>query len=192
MLRWKFIQFTGSVMSVIFITSLISGQEKYSIEEAFKVLSFIDKVQAAQMEKGRTGLRNVTVTEKELNSYIAFRIEHENGGIMKDLRLKLFDENKVEGKVSIDLRGQNLPSLLKPEMNIFFSGRIEVKEYKVRLDLKDLFLENKRILPMVLDLIITIGSKIQGEELTSLDDWYELPYGIKDIKVKTGEAVFYY
>jgi hypothetical protein len=171
------------------------GEGKYSVEEAFKVLGLIEKIEAAQMETMQPGpdsVRKVEVTESEFNSYIAYRIDVEKEEIMRALQLKFFDENKVEGRIFIDLKGQNLPAMLKPEMNVFFTANIETDQGAVRLNLKDLFLENRRVMPAVLDLIIAISAKLSGEEATSISDWYELPYGIKEIVIRTGKAEFYY
>jgi len=43
---------------------------------------------------------------------------------------------------------------------------------------------------LLLDTVIYLASKFKGTENTSLNDWYELPYGIKDVKIKQGEAIF--
>jgi len=45
---------------------------------------------------------------------------------------------------------------------------------------------------MVLDLIILIASRIDKIEASSINDWYALPYGIKDVKTYRGKAAFYY
>ena len=92
----------------------------------------------------------------------------------------------------VDLRGQKLPQLLRPEMTFFMGGTLEVNEGKARLDLKDLFLENQRIQPMVLDLVIYIGSKVQKTEPWSIKDWFDLPFGIKNIETKRGRIIFAY
>ena len=157
------------------------------------MLRLIEKIEAAQMmERSRSPQRKVEVTESEFNSYIAYRIDVEQEEIMKSLQFKFFDNNKVEGRIFIDLRGQNLPSILKPEMNVFFSATIETDQGAVRMNVKDLFLENRRVMPAVLDLIIAISSKLTGEEVTGINDWYALPYGIRDIVIEPGKAVFYY
>jgi hypothetical protein len=183
------------LLIVVFVCISIPSlaQENYSREEALKVFGLIEQILFEQKRSPSTGnLKNVSVTESELNSYIAYRIEVEHSDIMKELRLKLFDKNKVEGKIFIDLRGQDLPGFLRPEMNLYFNGILEIEESKVRLVLKDLFLEDQRIQPSVLDMIIYIGSKIQGEEPFSMSEWWELPYGIKDLKTEKGKAIFYY
>ena len=177
--------------SFMSISSL--SQDNYSREEALKVIGLIEQLQVVELQSSGSGnLKDVSVTESELNSYIAYRIDVEHSDIMKELRLKLFDKNRVEGKIFIDLRGQDLPKVLRPEMNLYFDGTLEIEEGKVRLVLKELFLEDQRIQPSVLDMIIYIGSKIQGEEPFSIGDWWELPYGIKDVKMEKGRAIFYY
>lgn len=169
-----------------------SLDKSYSLKEVEKVLELIVQIQQEQWKPHQDKLREVAVTESELNSYIAYRIEVERSDIMKELRLKLFDKNRVEGKIFIDLRGQDLPKVLRPEMNLYFDGTLEIEEGKVRLALKELFLEEQSIQPSVFDIIIYIGSKIEGEEPFSIGDWWELPYGIKNVKTENGKAIFYY
>jgi len=172
--------------------SLLQGQSNYSLKEAKKVLRAIEKIQVEQLEKGKDELRKIVVTESELNSYIAHRIEIEKEEVMKELRLKLFDGNKIEGKILIDLRGQKLPKLLRPQMNLYFGAKVEVKDVYVRIAIKELFLEDQAIQPMILDLIIFISAKLDGVKSSSINDWYELPYGIKNIETHRGKATFYY
>ena len=169
-----------------------STEDNYSLKEVEKVLRLISQIQQEQMEPHQAKLRDVAVTENELNSYIAYRIEVEKSDIMKELRLKLFSKNKIEGKIFIDLRGQELSGLLKPEMNLYFSGILEAENSRVRLDLKSLYLEDQSIQPKILDAVIFFSSKIQGTEPFSMNDWFDLPYGIKDVKTEKGRAVFYY
>jgi len=183
---------TAFVFLLLSFSTLSSGLQDYSLPEALKVLKAIDKMESEQSRGGKDSLRQIVITEKELNSYIAYRIETEKEEIMKELRLKLFKRNKIEGKVLIDLRGQNIPDFIRPQMTLFFGGKLEVNEGKARLNIKDLFLEDQRVKPTILDLILNIASKIQNTEVSSMNDWYELPYGIKDIKTRRHKATFYY
>lgn len=193
-------QFPRLILFLVPAVVIVSGSTQnlpdkpagYSVQKALKVIKLIDRIQLEQLEKGSDDTRKVEVTESELNSYIAYRIEVEKEDIMRELELKLFDDNKIEGKIFIDLEGQNLPKILRPQMTFYMGGRLEVEKGKVRLDLEDLFLENQRIQPAVLDLVIFIGSKIQGTESFGMSDWWELPYGIKNIKTEKGRAFFYY
>ena len=182
-----------SVILLLFLFFIyVYGNPDYSLEEVQKVLRLIEKVQKEQLKPNVRKLRKIVVTESELNSYIAFRIETEKEEVMKELHLKLFKYNSIEGKIFVDLRGQKLTKFLRPEMNLYFRGRIEVKDSRVRLAIKDLFLEDQPVQPMVLDLIILIASRIDKTEASSINDWYDLPYGIKDVKTDRGEAAFYY
>ena len=171
---------------------LSSGLQDYSLPEARKVLKAIDKMEREQSRGEKGSLKKIVITEKELNSYIAYRIETEKEEIMKELRLKLFKRNKIEGKVLIDLRGQKIPEFIRPQMTLFFGGKLEVKKGKARLNIKDLFLEDQRVKPTILDVILKIASKIKDMEASSMNDWHELPYGIKDIKTNRHKATFYY
>ena len=180
------------IIMLPFLVLFPSDSSKYSIQEAKKVFRLIEKIQVEQIENDQSELRSVEITESEFNSWIAYRIEAEKEDIMKELRFKVFNDNKIEGKVFIDLRGYKLPKFLRPEMNLYFGGKIEVKDKKARIVIKELYLEDRSVQPMLLDLIIFFTSKIQNMEASSLSDWYELPYGIKDVRTKQGKALFYY
>ena len=168
------------------------SQSQYSLEEARQVFEIIEQLEQDLLKNNQRKLQSVIVTESELNSYFAYRIEAEKEDIMKQLHLKIFKNNKIEGKILIDLKGQKIPDFLRPEMNIYFAGKVEVNNGKGRILMKKLFLEDQPIQPQVLDAIIFIASKIQNSEPTSLYDWYELPFGIKDIKTKKQQAIFFY
>ena len=187
--------FTRKIAFIFLLLSfsiLSSGIQDYSLPEALKVLEAIEKMESGQSRGDKDSLKKIVITEKELNSYIAYRIETENEEIMKELRLKLFKRNKIEGKVLIDLKGQKIPEFIRPQMTLFFGGKLEVKKGKARLNIKDLFLEDQRVKPTILDVILKIASKIKDMEASSMNDWHELPYGIKDIKTNRHKATFYY
>jgi len=190
--RTLFTRKTALIFLLLSFSILSSGIQDYSLPEARKVLEAIEKMESGQSRGDKDSLKKIVITEKELNSYIAYRIETENEEIMKELRLKLFKRNKIEGKVLIDLKGQKIPEFIRPQMTLFFGGKLEVKKGKARLNIKDLFLEDQRLKPTILDVILNIASKIKDMESSSMNDWYDLPYGIKDIKTNRHKATFYY
>lgn len=190
--RTLFTRKTALIFLLLSFSILSSGIQDYSLPEARKVLEAIEKMESGQSRGDKDSLKKIVITEKELNSYIAYRIETENEEIMKELRLKLFKRNKIEGKVLIDLKGQKIPEFIRPQMTLFFGGKLEVKKGKARLNIKDLFLEDQRLKPTILDVILNIASKIKDMEVSSMNDWYNLPYGIKDIKTNRHKATFYY
>lgn len=167
------------------------AQNNDSLKEALKVLKLIEKVDAEKGKDYSGPPREVEVTESELNSYLAFRIEHEED-VMKELKLKLFDENRIEGKVLLRFEGQNRHPLLNPKMVFHFSGIIKVKQGAVRLAIRELFLNKQPVDPLLLDTVIYLASKFHNTQNNSLSEWYELPYGIKDVRLEQGKALFYY
>lgn len=185
--------FLGIAFSLFLFSSLsLSSGLEYSLGEAQKVLNLIEKIQAEQSTEPGSPLRKVAVTESELNSYIAYRIEREKEEVMKELKLKLFGANRIEGKIFVDLQGQKLPRFLNPCMNLYFSAVLEVKKGAVRIAFKKLFVEGQTVQPEVLNLIFFIAAKIENIEPFRMDDWYLLPYGVKDIQTEQGSAVFFY
>lgn len=174
------------------INSFPSLQEKYSIEEAQKVFALIEQIQKEQLNKQKSELLNVVVTESEFNSYIAYRIETEQEPVMKELHFKILRKNRLEMKILIDLREQKIPKFLRPEMIFYLGGEIEAKDGKIRLDVKELFLEDKQIDIKLLDVVMHLASQAYGTEYSSLSDWYELPYGIQSVETQKGKAIFYY
>jgi hypothetical protein len=183
----------GLSFCAFLILSLDFSEDKgYTHAQALKVLEAIDKVEATTAQPWNGPLREIVITESELNSYIAYRIETEKEEIMKELRLKLFEKNRIEGKIHVDLRGQKIPQFIRSEMDFYFAADLEVTYGNVKLDIKELFLEDQPIQPWIIDLIISISARISNTKASSISDWYELPYGIKDIKTKKGTAIFYY
>lgn len=180
-------------ISLIFflMQTLFSAQIPYSLEKAQKVLKIIDTVRSEQQE-GRLRTNKAVVTEDELNAYIAYRIDVEREEVMKELQLKFYANNRLEGKIGIDLRGQNLPFSLKPKMSIFFSADLEIRDASARIHMKEIFLEGQKIEPAILDFIIAIGASLSNETASRISDWYYLPYGIKDVRTEQGRAVFYF
>ena len=170
----------------------IFPQTEYSIEDALKVCAHIEKLQAVQLIEYSGPLREITVTEIELNSYIAYLIDVDREDVMKELRLKIFADNRIEGKIFIDLQGQKFPEILRPQMNFYFGANLDIMKKKVRINIDQIFLEDQEINTAILDIVIFVASKINDTESGSINDWYELPFGIKDIRTKKGKAVFYY
>ena len=160
--------------------------------DARKVLQVIEMIQTESGAAPPLRPRSVAVSERELNAYIAYRIDTEDGDILKDLRLKLFPGNRIEGLAVIDLRERKLPAFIKPMMNITFAGVVESQPGKARVRFESLYLEQQRIQTALLDMIISTVSELEGTEPVRLDDWYELPYGILGLETRQGRLVAAY
>ena len=154
--------------------------------EARRVVELIDRIEKETSAGPGPVSRKEMVTEVELNAYIAYRIASEKEDIMKELELKLFPKSKIEGRVLIDLSGKNVPAGLRPKMGILFSGTLRTQDRKVRLELDSFYLEEQKIQPAFLDLIIALVSRLEGSEPWKLDDWHALPFGIREMWTEKG------
>jgi hypothetical protein len=192
-----FCAMSRSAMPCFFLFALLSAllplsAQNSSRAEALRVLGLIEKIEQEQLVQTTAGLRTAAVSESELNSYIAYRIETEKEAVMKELSLKLLDKNRIEGKISLDLRGQKLAFFLRPELNFYFEASIVSREGKARLEMKRLFLEEQQVQSALLDLAISIAARLSHSKASSLNDWYELPYGLKSLETQRGQLIVTY
>lgn len=176
----------------IFLCSWLWGLQDYSLDEALKVQKLLHQIQSQQNLKEKGKQQKALVSESELNSYVAYRIEVEKEEILRELRFKLFDHNRIEGKMSLDLKNLNISDLFKPQIDLFFRAKLLVKEGKGKLKIKKLFLHQKPIQPALLDRLVSAVSQKKNTEFKGLDDWYELPPGIEGIETQKGRLIVYY
>jgi len=73
--------FTHVLLILMIITPLFS-QVEYSIEDALKVVGYIERLQEAQLMEYSGPQREIEVTESELNSYFAYLIDIDKEEIM--------------------------------------------------------------------------------------------------------------
>jgi hypothetical protein len=160
--------------------------------DAMKVLQTIERIRTESAAAPSARPRSAVVSEREMNAYIAYRIETGKEDILKDLRLKLFPGNRIEGLAVIDLRGRKLPAFIKPMMNITFAGVVETRPGKARVRFESLYLEQQQIQTALLDMVLSTVAELEGTEPVRLDDWYELPYGIVGLETRQGRLVATY
>jgi len=163
-----------------------------SHDAAQRVLKALDRIQAESLAAPSARLRRSEFDEGDVNAYIAFRLAEEKEDVLKELKLKLFGENKVEGMARIDLTGRKVPAFIKPRMNLYFEGLLVVRGPQARLDIRRLFLEGQEIPLLVLDALIDIAVKLGKADAESIRAWVDLPYGIKDLKTRAGGLALYY
>lgn len=176
---------------VLWVAAAFS-QTSYSRAEAGKVFEAIGHIQSAVKPPPDGKLRRIMIAETEFNAYIAYRIEHEKSKVLEKLELKFFAGDKLEGRFLINLSGQDLPKILNSVMDIYFTAVLEAKNGRARLNMKKIMINGQPVQTMVIDLVLAIASRLEPLEISSMSDWYELPYGIEDIRVHNGRAAFFY
>jgi hypothetical protein len=67
----------------------------------------------------RQGKRSMTFTEAEFNAWIAYRLEEEKEPYVKSAELKLLADDKVEGRIVLDLGKRQGGGPLWPRVRIF-------------------------------------------------------------------------
>ncbi|MCX6565560.1 MAG: hypothetical protein NTW38_03920 [Candidatus Aminicenantes bacterium] len=161
-------------------------------KDASRIQAELDRIKK-KYEDGITGpMRSVAFTERELNSWLAVLLESNRDDALRELVLKLFDDNRIEGKAFVDLSGASLPLGLKPRMNIFFAAQVTVVDGAAKIDINKLFLEGQVIPIVLLDTIIAAASALRKSDARSIKDWVALPPGLKDLRGRQGSVVLYY
>lgn len=160
--------------------------------EAQRVFDALDRLRRAAAQPPPARLRSIVLTDQELNAYIGYRIRSEKAGALRDLRLKVFPGNRVEGLMFFDLTKIGAPSFLPATLRFYFSGRLNCRDARMKFEVQELFLEFKPVPVFLLNMAFYIASKTQKHGPAGLADWYELPWGIKDIAGETGRIILRY
>jgi len=157
-----------------------------------RVLKALDAIQAESLIPGTRPLRRSDFDEGDFNAYIAYRLEEGKEDVLRELKVKLLDENRIEGRALVDLSRQKIPSFIKPRLNLYFEGRLAIKDGKGRFECRKLFLEGSEVPLLVLDTLIDIAVRLGKTDAESIRAWVDLPYGIKDLKTRAGGLSLYY
>jgi hypothetical protein len=139
-------------LMVIPLFSLTWEQQTFSGEDQAKlqkVLQIIERLEKAALDSQPGPLREVVLTEGELNAYIAYRLRTDRVEMLQDLQIKLLDNNLIEGKAVFDLSGENLPDFVPRTAVIFFSTVFRVEGGRIHFDFKKIFLA-PRSCPLIL------------------------------------------
>lgn len=192
MLMWLILSF---INWVVFYLPLAAGQQGLIGEEQTKlqkVLQTIEMMEKANLDPQPRSLKQVVLTEDEINAYIAYRLRTEPVEWLQELQLRLFNDNRLEGKAVFDLSQENLPNFIPKMAVLFFSAIFRIQEGKIYFEFKKVFLGSQElsidfVSAMIKQIAIAHNAPPEG-----LDRSYDLPFGIKDIKSKNGLAIFYY
>lgn len=195
----KFINLRWLILSLIIwiifdLPVEVSGKGLTSEEQANlqKVLQAIEMIEKATLDTQPRPLKQVILTEDELNAYIAYRLRTESVEWLRELQLRLLNDNRFEGKAVFDLSRENLPNFMPKMMVLFFSAIFRIQEGQIYFEFKKVFLGSQELsVDFVSEIIkqIALAHKAPPE---GLNRSYDLPFGIKDIKSRNGLAIFYY
>jgi hypothetical protein len=165
-----------------------------SPEVRAKAAGILDALKKIEAERHRPAapLRSLMFSEAEFNAYVVCRLDAENEPFVKAAEFKLLADDRIEGRITIDLGDRQTSGLLPRRQDLLFSAGVETRDGKIKISMDKLFLGTQPIAPAVVDVIIGILSRLQGVEPTSLEDWYDLPPGVLRLESRPGQVVVYY
>jgi hypothetical protein len=153
---------------------------------ALKVIEGLENAGRGPAPSPSRASRTVTVTEDDLNAWIAYRIATEADRYFRACEIRLLPDDRFEGKIVLDLAGTPAALLLPAETELYFSAKGESREGEIRIEMEELFLGSQRLAPAVIDKVMALVSAFEGAPPTSLGDWYALPYGIRRLESRKG------
>jgi len=161
-------------------------------ERALKIAAGLEKLEKDAARRPSSPPPSAEVSEADLNAWIAWRVAAEMGKFVKSIELRLLDDNRMEGKIALDLADSPVSMLLPAGADFYFAGAGESREGKIRLTMNSLYLGSQRLAPAFIDTVISVVAGLQGQKATSLNDWYPLPYGIKRLESRRGRLICHY
>jgi hypothetical protein len=89
------------VLASILLTAVTSGtgtELPAAVKrDALKVQNELDRIEAENL-RGKPGpMKSVQITETELNAWVAYRLDEQKEDVLRELVLKLFADNRIEG-----------------------------------------------------------------------------------------------
>lgn len=157
------------------------------LDQVLPLLNFLEEAASFKQANGRFQGRVAEFSETQIAAFFQYMFSEQTSNL-KSLVLKIFPANRIEGWVVLDL-GQQQGSILR---NLYFSARIEQEGQRVRLNFSSLYLEAQRIQLAVLNALIDLIARVQGQEARHLDDWYDLPEGISGLETAAGKLRLHY
>jgi len=154
----------------------------------------------AQADKPAKQQRRTTVTEGEVNSYIAFEAREQVPTGVVEPYITILGGGRVSGRAIVDLdavRKQKNPTSLLDPMN-YLMGRLPVTATGMlrttngvgRFELESAAVSRVPVPKLLLQEIVSYYSRTpQNPAGINLDDPFELPARIREIQVDRGQAI---
>jgi hypothetical protein len=156
-----------------------------------KIVADLERLDAEQQRRPGGEIK-YTLSEADLNAYIAYWLASEGEKYVKACEVRLLAGNRIEGKLVIELGGAGGLSLIPSRSDLLFSAGVTTEGGRIKINMDSLFLGTQRLSPTLIDVIIAVASKLEGVKPTSLSDWYALPYGIQRMETRPGRLILFY
>ena len=159
---------------------------------AMKVVEALEKAESERSRQPAKAIRPLEFSEEDLNAFVAHDLLAGGEEYVKEVVLKLFDKNRVEGRILVENAGGEGRGSLPSRLELFFSAGFETEAGRIRIDMDSLFMGTEKLPVVFIDTVIAVVSRLQGYEPMSLSDWYELPFGIQRLETRPGRVLVYH
>jgi hypothetical protein len=143
--------------------------------------------------------RSTTITEPEVNSYLRYHAASEIPAGVSEPYVTIVGDGRLEGRATVDLdavrqqkkRGWTDPlGYVTGKVPVHATGRLQTKDGVGRFTLDSASVGGVPVPKVVLQEVVSYYTRRPDNPTgVSLDDPFELPARIREIKVGTGQAV---
>lgn len=161
-----------------------------------RVEKMLDELEARQQAKEKDR-RTYTLTESDLNAFLAAKIKERPRKDVESLRVEMKDDFfttflKVDLD-QVDVKGDSmtkslLKALLHGKQTIEFDGRLKTDNGKGTYEVERATLNGMPLPPSFVNSILSAVGRQQDPPFDPMEP-FDLPYGIKTVKVSLGKAL---
>ena len=189
----------AAVCAIVCLGANADADVRASQRDATSLKQKIAAITAAG-EKPAAPPRRTTVTEGEVNSYIAYEARDQVPTGVVDPYITILGDGRVAGRATVDLdavRKQKNPTSLLDPMN-YLMGRLQVTASGVlrttngvgRFELQSTSVGGVPVPKLILQEIVSYYSRTpQNPAGINIDDPFALPARIREIQVDRGQAI---
>ena len=163
-----------------------------------KVKRLLEELQRNHASGKRTP-KDYTVTDLELNAYLAERLQDEARKGVESLSVR-FQRDSFMSSITLDLdevevTGNSLTlelfsALLSGYATIEMEGRLSVENGKGTLIIDAARINSRTVPPSLVQFILSEVGKRQNPPFDPTDS-FRMPYGIRNVKIEPGKAILY-
>jgi hypothetical protein len=188
-----------AALLLLFAVALEGALQPPSRDESSRLLKKVETI-VRNGELSQPAPLVITVTEREVNAYLAFDGRQQLPAGLTDPRITVLPTLSLSGTASVDLdairaqrqsRGLLDPlNYLSGQVPVSVSGRLEATGGVARFSLETAKVAGVPVPKMVVQELVSYYTKSQANPRgVSLDDPYPLPARIRQIDVRLGEAL---
>jgi len=187
------------VCAIVYLGANVDADVRASRRDATSLKQKIAAITAVG-EKPAAQPRRTTVTEGEVNSYIAYEARDQVPTGVVDPYITILGDGRVAGRATVDLdavRKQKNPTSLLDPMN-YLMGRLQVTASGVlrttngvgRFEVQSTSVGGVPVPKLILQEIVSYYSRTaQNPAGINIDDPFALPARIREIQVDRGQAI---